>query len=406
MKNQTHLPNKKIYWIIAIASIVLMTLGSFIELWENGATATFITHLLIVVVISILLIIYPKKKNIFTKYALNIAMPIYFYAMFLFYPFTLSPLLIICFIPGIAILFYNQRLFYFSLISNVVIVLSFMLYVFLVDQGAGFPIFYKDLHGYAINFLACQVMLYFIFALIKKKIEEQKQYYQQIQEDERLKTTGQLAAAVAHEIRNPITVVKGFIQLHETDKQLPDHIKKHYKLMMDELYTAETVISDFLSLAKPEVSEVETVEVKPALYNVMDLLNTYAHIDTIQIELDIEDDYCIQCTLMEFKQLFVNLLKNAVEASKHGGTVRVKVRRVNDRVQIDIVDQGVGMTKEQLKRIGTPFYSLKAKGTGLGLMICFNIVQKYNGTIDFCSEEGKGTNVTVAFPIIKKTTSR
>ncbi|WP_096156674.1 ATP-binding protein [Bacillus sp. FJAT-45066] len=401
MKNQKHLPKENIYWIFTITSIILMTLGSFIELWENGLTTTFIIHLLMVLVISVLLIIYPKNKSIYTKYALNIAMPIYFYAMFIMYPFTLSPFLIICFIPGIAILFYNQKLFYFSLINNVVIVISFMVYVFLVDQGAGFPIFHKDLAGYAINFLACQAMLYFIFALLQKKIEEQRQYYQQLQADERLKTTGQLAAAVAHEIRNPITVVKGFIQLYEQDKQLPEHVKKHYQLMLGELNTAETVISDFLTLAKPDVNEVESIEIKPALYNVMDLLNTYALIDTIQIELDIEDDYSIQCTLIEFKQLFVNLLKNAIEASEHGGTVRVTVRRGNSRVKIVIVDQGVGMSKEQLKRIGTPFYSLKAKGTGLGLMICFNIVQKYEGTIDFFSKEGNGTEVTVTFPLVE-----
>ncbi|MDX5475563.1 MAG: HAMP domain-containing histidine kinase, partial [Bacillaceae bacterium] len=77
----------------------------------------------------------------------------------------------------------------------------------------------------------------------------------------------------------------------------------------------------------------------------------------------------------------------------------VTVRKEKNRVKIVIVDKGVGMTKEQLKQIGTPFYSLKAKGTGLGLMICFNIVQKYNGTIDFISNEGIGTGVIVTFPI-------
>ena len=399
MKNQRHLPKESIYWAFTVIAIILMTLGSFIEFWENGPTTKFITHLLMVLVVSVLLIIYPKNKNIYTKYALNIAMPIYFYSMFVMYPFTLSPFLIICFIPGIAILFYNQRLFYFSLISNVIIVLTFMLYVLFIDQGDQFSIFHKDLAGYAINFLACQAMLYFIFALLQKKIEEQRLYYERVQADERLRTTGQLAAAVAHEIRNPITVVQGFIQLYEQDKQLPEHIKKHYPLMLGELNTAETVISDFLTLAKPEVTEVESIEIKPALYNVMDLLNTYALIDTIQIELDIEDDYSIQCTLIEFKQLFVNLLKNAIEASENGGTVRVTVRKEKNRVKIVIVDNGVGMTKEQLKQIGTPFYSLKAKGTGLGLMICFNIVQKYNGTIDFISNEGIGTGVIVTFPI-------
>jgi two-component system sporulation sensor kinase B len=322
---------------------------------------------------------------------------IYFYLMFVIYPFTLSPLLIICFIPGIAILFFNKRLFYFSLYGNIAVVLSFMVYVILVDKGANYYLFHKDVLGYAINFLACQVMLFFIFLLLEKRIENQKLYYEQIQEDERLKTTGQLAAAVAHEIRNPITVVKGFLQFY-SDEQ-PVEKRKNYDLMLEELNTAERVISDFLSLAKPSQAEQEMVNVKEALQNVLDLINTYALMDTIQIRLMIEDDFDVTCSLLEFKQLFINLLKNAIEASKHGDIIDVTVKRNGNLVDILISDHGIGMTEEQLQTIGTPFYSLKSKGTGLGLMICFNIVKKYDGTIVFTSKKDAGTDVTVSFPI-------
>lgn len=233
-------------------------------------------------------------------------------------------------------------------------------------------------------------------------MKDQELYYVQVKQAEKLRTTGQLAAAVAHEIRNPITVVKGFIQLHEKDKEIPEHIKKQYKLMLDELEAAETVISDFLSLAKPSETKTEIISVKLALHTVMDLLNSYAMNDTIHIELESETDYKIQCNIMEFKQLFVNLLKNAIEASQPGDTIHVKLIGELDELKIVIIDNGTGMNEEQLEQIGTPFYSLKAKGTGLGLMICYNIIEKYDGTIRFKSEEGKGTEVTVTFPIAQK----
>ncbi|MER2059610.1 MAG: HAMP domain-containing sensor histidine kinase, partial [Niallia sp.] len=284
--------------------------------------------------------------------------------------------------------------------GNITITISIIIYLMMVDTPSIHIYNYLDFFGVAINFLATQLLLLFLFLLFQKRMKNQELYYDQVKQAEKLRTTGQLAAAVAHEIRNPITVVKGFIQLHENDKALPEHIKKHYKLMLDELQVAETVISDFLSLAKPSETKMEVVSVNTALHTVMDLLNTYAMVDTIHIELEMENDYEIQCNIMEFKQLFVNLLKNAIEASHHGDTIRVKVTGEEDRVVVMIIDSGSGMSQEQQERIGTPFYSLKAKGTGLGLMICYNIVEKYEGTINIWSEEGKGTEVTVTFPIV------
>ncbi|WP_078378983.1 sensor histidine kinase [Sutcliffiella halmapala] len=397
---KSDLPDIKLYRIVTSAGILLMFLGllySFID--QEQLTLSIYIHAVNFVIIAVLIWIYPNKKTAFIRTTLTIMLAFYFYLMFMLYPFSLSPLLIICFIPGIAILFFNKRLFYFSLYGNITVVLSFMGYVAFVDKGAQFYLLYKDLPGYAVNFLACQVMLLFIFLQLQKRIENQKLYYKQIQESERLKTTGQLAAAVAHEIRNPITVVKGFLQLYSEDQ--PIEKRKHYHLMLEELNTAERVISDFLMLAKPSEVEHEVVNVKEALHTVMDLLNTYALMDRIQISLVVEEDCTVTCSLLEFKQLFVNIFKNAIESSKHGDTIEVKVKKDQHNVKIIVKDHGLGMTEEQLQTIGTPFYSLKSKGTGLGLMICFNIVKKYEGTISFKSKEGIGTDVTVSFPIIK-----
>lgn len=256
-----------------------------------------------------------------------------------------------------------------------------------------------DLPGNLMNFIASQVMLFFIFYLSSARIKKQQMYYEQIQQTERLKTTGQLAAAVAHEIRNPLTVVKGFLQLFENDVSLNEGMKKNFSLMIDEINTAEQVISQFLTIAKPDKDKrMEIVDVAIVLQSVTDLLKSYGLLHDNQIELKVVEDCLIAVNVIEFKQLVINLIKNAIEASKVGDTVHVKTEKVKNEVEIQITDQGSGMSEEVIKSLGTPFYSLKSKGTGLGLMICYNIVEKYNGTIQFISSIGKGTTVVVRFP--------
>ncbi|WP_031534645.1 MULTISPECIES: sensor histidine kinase [unclassified Bacillus (in: firmicutes)] len=403
MIDNEFLPSIKLYRMIIGIFIVLMSAGLVLIYIEDDRiiSLSFLLQFIFVISISVLLIIFPKRDSVNYRAAIIICMSAYFLFMYLRFPERFALLLLISFIPVIPVLFLHIRLFYITLIGNITITISIIIYMMMVDTPSIHIYNYLDFFGVAINFLATQLLLLFLFLLFQKRMKNQELYYDQVKQAEKLRTTGQLAAAVAHEIRNPITVVKGFIQLHENDKALPEHIKKHYKLMLDELQVAETVISDFLSLAKPAETKMEIVSVNTALHTVMDLLNTYAMNDTIHIELEMARDYEIKCNIMEFKQLFINLLKNAIEASHHGDTIRVKVTGEQDNVKIMIIDSGSGMSREQQEQIGTPFYSLKAKGTGLGLMICYSIIQKYDGMINIWSEEGKGTEVTVTFPIVK-----
>jgi two-component system sporulation sensor kinase B len=272
-------------------------------------------------------------------------------------------------------------------------------YITFIDQGYLYPYIKQDIIGNVINFIGSQVIIYFIFYLSYGRIKKQQLYYEQIQQSERLKTTGQLAAAVAHEIRNPLTVVKGFLQLYEKDTLVTDDIKRHFTLMIDELNTAEQVISQFLSIAKPtKEKDEEIVNVKVMLQSVTDLLHSYGLLHDNKIELNVVEDCYIAANNIEFKQLLINIIKNAIEASKIGDSVFVTARRNRDFVEIKVVDYGNGMSEAEVKSLGTPFYSLKSKGTGLGMMICFNIAEKYKGTIDFQSSKGEGTTVIIRFP--------
>ncbi|MEH7180196.1 HAMP domain-containing sensor histidine kinase [Neobacillus vireti] len=395
--------NKRIYYIVVWIVIAIMISGLLIDnprLGEFGVV--YISHSILVFILSLCLLIYPKNGTAVLRVTIIIVASVYFYVLFLFYPDTWSTFIFLCFIPALSILFFDSKLFYFSLLLNTILIMIVFGYILLIDRGLQYPYIEEDPLGNFFNFIASQIIIYFIFYLTSGRIKKQQIYYEQIQHSERLKTTGQLAAAVAHEIRNPLTVVKGFLQLFEQDSSFSDDRKGQFSLMIDELNTAEQVISQFLSIAKPDKeNETENVNVNVVLQSVTDLLHSYGLLHDNRIELKVTGDCMISANIIEFKQLFINIIKNAIEASNIGDLVHVTTEREKEFVVIKVIDHGQGMSEAQIASLGTPFYSLKSKGTGLGMMICFNIVEKYKGTIDFHSSIGHGTTVTIRFPSSK-----
>ncbi|WP_342433320.1 HAMP domain-containing sensor histidine kinase [Neobacillus sp. FSL H8-0543] len=391
--------NKKIYYIVAWIIIVIMLSGLFIDnprLGEHGFV--YVTHSIQVLILSVCLLLYPKNGTAFLRWTIMTVASVYFYTLFLFYPETSSTFVFLCFIPALAILYFDTMLFYFSLLLNFLSIVIIFAYILLIE-GLQYPYVEEDLIGNFFNFIASQIIVYFIFYLTNGRMKKQQIYYEQIQHSERLKTTGQLAAAVAHEIRNPLTVVKGFLQFFEQDSAFSDERKGQITLMIDELDTAEEVISQFLTVAKPDRENVtEYVDVRAVLKSVTDLLHSYGLLHDNRIALEVTGDCTIAANNIELKQLLINLIKNAIEASNIGEQVLVTAGREQDFVVISVIDYGRGMTEAEVASLGTPFYSLKSKGTGLGMMICFNIVEKFKGTIDFQSSIGHGTTITIRFP--------
>jgi two-component system, sporulation sensor kinase B len=400
MKNENTQINLKLYYSTVLVVIALMLLGLFAGnplLHHPGPGYT--THGVLVFFFSSCLLIYPLYKSHFLRIIIIVIASSYFYTIFFLYPNTWSNFIFLCFIPAISILFFDTKLFHLSLLLNTLSIISLFSYIAIIDRGDLYPYISKDLIGNIINFLGSQAILYFIFYLSHGRLEKQKLYYEQIKHTERLKITGQLAAAVAHEIRNPLTVVKGFLQLYEKDNTYHENSERHYSLLINELNSAEQVISQFLSIAKPDKdTETGLVNVKNVLQSVTDLLNTYGLLHHNEIVLSVVEDCYIAANTIEFKQLLINIIKNAIEASKVGDSVVVTAERNKNLVEIKVTDSGQGMSKEEMESLGTPFYSLKSKGTGLGMMICFNIATKFKGTIHFDSEKGKGTTVTIRFP--------
>ncbi|MBY0145065.1 HAMP domain-containing sensor histidine kinase [Neobacillus niacini] len=399
MKYKTKHSNEKIYYIVAWIVIAIMVSGLLIDNPRFGEFGVvYIFHSILVFILSLCLLLYPKNGTAFLRLIIIVIASTYFYTLFLFYPETSSTYVFLCFIPALSILYFDSKLFYFSLLLNGISNIIIYGYILLAD-GVQYRFIEEDPIGNFFNFVASQIIVYFIFYLTNGRIKKQQLYYEQIQHSERLRTTSQLTAAIAHEIRNPLTVVKGFLQLFEKDSSFNDDQKGKFTLMIDELNTAEQVISQFLSIAKPDKENVmEKVNVQAALQSVTDLLHSYGLLHDNRIDLTVTEDCTILANTIEFKQLLINIIKNAIEASDIGDVVLVTAEREKDFVVIKVIDHGQGMTEAEVASLGTPFYSLKSKGTGLGMMVCFTIVEKFKGTIDFQSAIGHGTTVTIRFP--------
>ncbi|MBY0098928.1 PAS domain-containing sensor histidine kinase [Mesobacillus maritimus] len=233
-----------------------------------------------------------------------------------------------------------------------------------------------------------------------KDVTQIRETEKRLRRTEKLSVVGELSASVAHEIRNPLTSLKGFVQLLKMEDE-KHHL--YYKIMLDELDRINHIVGELLLLAKPQKVLYKKVDIQNIISDVVSLLKTEASLHNIQIEfMSREDEIQIECEPNQLKQLFINIIKNAIDASNQGDVVAVSLDQIGENVSIIIKDNGCGISNERLKRLGEPFYSSKEKGTGLGLTVSFNIVQSHSGKIQFKSEQNKGTVVQIDLPIKSK----
>ncbi len=218
-----------------------------------------------------------------------------------------------------------------------------------------------------------------------------------IRKSSKLSAVGELAAGVAHEIRNPLTSIQGFLQF-----LAPKYEDKHYfEIMLSEIDRIKLIIGELLVLSKPQAEKSESKDVRIICQRIIDLFEAQANLTNVQIRTKFDATLPnIWCEENQLKQVFVNILKNAIESMPTGGDIIVTIK-VKDEHHISIyfIDNGVGMEKERVERLGEPFYSTKEKGTGLGLMISFRIIENHNGHIQIKSKKNIGTTVEVILPI-------
>lgn len=214
---------------------------------------------------------------------------------------------------------------------------------------------------------------------------------------ERLSLVGQMAAGITHEIRNPMAVVRGFLQLMR--EKSPPNLDHYYRIVMEELDRANSIISDFLSLAQNRPVESEQCNLHEILKELTPLLWADANLRGQMIEVKLGDPVpFLLLNAKEIKQLILNLARNGMEAMGEKGQLTLETRLAESGVEVLVTDTGPGIPSGQKEKLFEPFYTTKAKGTGLGLALCLSIVERHGGKISVDSEEGKGTTFTVLFP--------
>lgn len=234
--------------------------------------------------------------------------------------------------------------------------------------------------------------------LVLRDVTQRKKAEELLKASDRLAVVGQLAAGIAHEIRNPLTSIKGFVQVMKESK----HDSEFYDVILSELDRINEVTNDFLFLAKPKLSEYKQRHLHPIVHDVTTLLNPEALYHNIEIEVldETTHDISVQCDANELKQAFINIVKNSIEAMSLGGKIVISLHSDGVIVEIRFKDEGMGIPKDKMQNIGQPFYTLKDNGTGLGVMTTMKIIENHHGTFFIESEEGEGTTITVRFPIV------
>ncbi|UXH42512.1 ATP-binding protein [Rossellomorea vietnamensis] len=235
---------------------------------------------------------------------------------------------------------------------------------------------------------------------IARDITSNRENEEMVVASEKLSVIGQLAAAVAHEIRNPLTSLKGFIQLMQTTNTI-NH--DHLDIMLSEVDRIDLISGEMLILGKQQETHFRPERLDDILQQVLVLMEAQANLDNVSITYEnlSEKLLYVSAESNQLKQVFINIIKNAVEAipPSRDGKVSITLEEQGTNAQVVVKDNGVGMEPERIEHLGEPFYSTKEKGTGLGLAVCKKIIQRHKGQIHFQSDIEKGTAVEISLPI-------
>ncbi|WP_248926865.1 ATP-binding protein [Paenibacillus hamazuiensis] len=216
---------------------------------------------------------------------------------------------------------------------------------------------------------------------------------------ENLLTVGEMAASITHEVRNPMTAVRGFIQLLKQQKNDPA-AERYFDIIIEELDRANQIIGNFLVLAKTSTSDGQSGHLNEILLNIQPMIHALSNLKGIHTVYKLDESVSpVRININEIKQVIINLTRNAVEAMDKNGTLTIETYNAGDCAKLIVSDTGCGIPRDKLDRLFQSFFTTKTDGTGLGLTICKTIVEKYDGNITVESEEGKGTTFTVTFPV-------
>ncbi|WP_409346420.1 ATP-binding protein [Paenibacillus sp. MBLB4367] len=236
------------------------------------------------------------------------------------------------------------------------------------------------------------------YVIVFRDITEEKRIEELLLRSEKLSVVGQLAAGLAHEIRNPLTSVKGFLQLLQSGSQ-PVNLNNYTGIMLTELTRIEMIVSEFIILSKPHMMKVTAADLTLLMQSALTTLETTAADHHVRFDTDFPASTTLfPCEIQQMQHAFIHLIENGIEAMPLGGTLTIRMKELPDSLSIQIGDEGPGIEQAHLAKLGEPFYTTKSDGIGLGLMVSIKIIEMHRGIVDIVSEVGKGTNVHIKLP--------
>jgi len=230
---------------------------------------------------------------------------------------------------------------------------------------------------------------------VSQDITEQERFTREITRLERLNLVGQMAAGLGHEVRNPLTTVRGFLQLLSARKEYADD-QEYFELMLGELDRANGIITEFLNLARDKTADFACRDLNAIVRSLVPLLQADAALAGKSVGVTYGDIPVLNVDEKEIRQVILNLARNGLEAMPSGGTLTIRTVADAATVTLSVRDDGPGIEPEVLDKLGTPFFTTKESGTGLGLATCYSIATRHGARLKFATGP-EGTTALLVF---------
>ncbi|MFE1245646.1 ATP-binding protein [Fictibacillus sp. NPDC058756] len=288
----------------------------------------------------------------------------------------------------------DKRRWISALYISVVYTLFYILLIHTYLEFLTLDFYLVYFSSFLIAFFSC---IFLIERLVKINMQLKESVYL-----DKLAVAGQMAAAIAHEVRNPMTTIRGMIQFLGSTT-IDEKLKEHSPLLIEELDRTNKIITDYLSMVKPDVPKLERINLKNVLTDVVSLTAPYGSIHNVEVTVCDIGSHIVNIDEQKLKQGLINIIKNGIEAIDNTGSIHLYKYKITKRnITIAIEDNGKGMTEKELEQIGLPFYTTKAKGTGLGMMVTYKLIRDMGGKLHYESELNEGTRVLLTLPLSTK----
>ncbi|PLS02156.1 ATP-binding protein [Neobacillus cucumis] len=288
-------------------------------------------------------------------------------------------------------IFVNKKYFWFTAIG--IIGKYILIGLILQDIGVVFPI----LLNLILSAIALTVLVRFYSYINSLTV-----VYDELKKNEKLAVIGQMAAAIGHEIRNPLAALKGFTQFQQENYQ---NSNNYFPIMIEEIDRINSIVDDLMYMGKPKKIKFEKASIEGIIAYTLSITQQQAERQGVTVETIMAGPLPpLDCDEKQLKQVFINLIKNAIESMPEGGQIQIQVKIISNqqKLLISIKDEGLGIDEESILNLGEPFFTTKKDGTGLGLMVTNQIIKDHFGEIKYESVLKKGTRVNVIIPIIHK----